>query len=228
METKVGNRIFSEIKRPSQKLLEQFKGIPSSNIGDMMNRLFNMHSEIKAYGEVTSLVGPAFTIKAPEGDNLFFHIALEMAEPGDIIVVDSSGCMSRALCGEMMYNYAKNKGIAGFVIDGCIRDVDSLAGMDFPVYARGVTPQGPWKNGPGEINSPVVCGGQVVRPGDILVGDQDGVIVIRPEDADAVLAPSKDKFAQELKQLEAYHSKAPVSNKGKMKAIALDKGAVIL
>lgn len=227
METKVGNRIFSNVTRPAKELVEQFKGIPSSNIGDMMNRLFCMNGYMKAYSNVTSFVGTAITVKAPEGDNLFMHIALDMAEPGDVIVVDSNGCMSRALCGEMMYNFAKNKGIAGFIVDGCVRDIDSLEKMEFPVYARGVSPQGPWKNGPGEINTPVSCGGQVVFPGDIIVGDPDGIVVIRPEDAEAVLASSKEKFAQEQRQLEAYHSKLPVSNKGKMKTIALEKGVVI-
>ena len=206
MAVTAGNRIYSNIRRPDRTLVEKFRGIPSSNIGDMMNRLFNMQSDIVAYAPHVPLLGTAFTVKAPEGDNLFFHMAIEMAQPGDILVVDAGGGMERSLCGEMMYTEAKLKGIAGFVVNGCIRDTDSLEHLDFPVYARGVTPQGPWKYGPGEINVPVCCGGQVVFPGDILVGDPDGIVVIHPQDAEEIAALAKDKFDGEQRRLEEYHA----------------------
>lgn len=117
-----------------------------------------------------------------------------LAEPGDIIVVDTGGCMSRSVCGEMMINQAIGRGVAGFVVDGCVRDIDCLDEIKFPVYTKGVTPQGPWKNGPGEINVPIACGGQVVFPGDILVGDGDGIVVIRPEDAEEVLGQAVENL----------------------------------
>ena len=181
----IGNRIFTKIDRPDRSLVKKFNGIPSSNIGDMMNRLYCMRQNITRIGQhKTWLVGTAFTVRVPDGDNAFIHRALDLAEPGDVIVIDGNGCTSRSLMGEIMFTYAKNRGIVGIVVDGAIRDSDALDELDIPVYAIAVTPQGPYKNGPGEINVPISCGGQVVFPGDILVGDGDGICVIRKEDAE--------------------------------------------
>ena len=214
MKSTVGNRVFQTVQRPDRALVEQFRGIPSSNIGDVMNRLFNMQADVRAFNPRVPLLGTAYTVKAPEGDNMFFHLALCLAQPGDVLVVDAGGSMERALCGEMMFNEAIGRGLAGIVVNGCIRDADSLAGLDLPVYAKGVTPQGPWRNGPGEINLPVCCGGQVVRPGDILVGDSDGIVVIRPEDAAALAPLAREKLAGEQKRLAenrrgVYPDKSP-------------------
>ena len=151
-ETKYGKRIFTEINRPDRELVEKFRGIPSSNISDMMNRMFNMYGDLRCYTKGANMVGTALTVHVAEGDNALLHLAMDLAKPGDVIVLDGSGCMSRALCGEIMFNYAKSKGIAGFVLDGCIRDADALDDLGFPVYAKGITPQGPWKIGYGEIN----------------------------------------------------------------------------
>ena len=199
----IGNRIRSQIKRPSSELIEKFRGIPSSNIGDMMHRLFCMDASIRAMSQ-PPLLGSAITVRLPEGDNVFLHLAMELAQPGDVIVVDGSGCETRALMGEMMFTYAKALGISGFVLDGAIRDVDSLIHLDLPVYARGVTPQGPLKNGGGEINYPISCGGQVVRPGDILVGDGDGICVIPQEDAESIYTAAREKYEGEQQRLEEY------------------------
>lgn len=199
----IGNRIKTAVERPDRSLVDQFRGIPSSNIGDMMNRLFNMDAGIKAYGR-PEMLGTAFTVRCPEGDNVFLHLAIELAQPGDVIVVNGFGCLSRALMGEMMFTYAKACGIAGFVLDGAIRDVESLAQLDLPVYARGVTPQGPLKNGLGEINHPIACGGQVVMPGDIICADADGVLVIPKADAYKVTTLSQEKFAKEQEKLVHY------------------------
>ena len=197
----VGLRIYTKIKRPSKELIESFKGVPVANIADNMGRITCVGTGIRPFNKVP-LLGCAFTVKAPLGDNLMFHKAIDMAQPGDIIVIDGEGCMDHALCGEIMFNHAKAKGIAGFLIDGCIRDVDSLETLDFSVYARGVQPKGPYKNGPGEINVPVSIGGQVVCPGDILVGDGDGVVIIKPADAKFVLEKSTNQFKNEQKAFE--------------------------
>lgn len=209
MPTKIGFRIFSKIDRPDPELVQKFKGIPSSNINDEMNRLFCTNGSIKLLNDVDSMVGTAFTVKAPIGDNLVFHRALDMAQPGDIIVVDGGGAMDRSLAGEIMLTFAEKKGIAGIVVDGVLRDIDGIKRSKMPIYAKGITPQGPFKNGPGEINVPVCCGGCVVFPGDILVGDQDGVVVIRPQDAEEVLAAAQKKFAGETKKLKKYNEEAP-------------------
>lgn len=197
----IGNRIFTEITRADRALVEQFRGLPSSNINDEMNRLFCMHDYIRLLNPAKArpLLGTAITVKAPIGDNLFFHQALDMAQEGDVIVVDGGSGCNRSLAGEIMLRFAEKKGIAGIVVDGCLRDLDGIETLDMPVYAKGVTPQGPFKFGPGEVNAPIACGGQVVFPGDILVGDRDGIVVIRRQDAQEVAQAAIAKKAGEDK-----------------------------
>lgn len=180
----VGFRQYNRITRASRELVEQFRGIPTPNIDDNMNRMFSLRG-LKPYNKAP-LLGTAFTVRVAAGNNLMFNRAIDLALPGDVIVVDGGGYTERALCGEIMMTYAKKRGIAGFVINGCIRDIEAVSNMDFPVYALGYNPNGPMKHGPGEINTPVVCGGMAIMPGDILVGDADGLVVIRPDDASEV------------------------------------------
>lgn len=181
-----GCRIKRSFTRPDKALVEAFRGIPVANIDDCMGRIASIEARLEPMNK-SPMLGVAFTVRCPAGDNLMFHKALDMAQPGDVLVIASGGSMSRALCGEIMATYAKSRGLAGFIIDGCVRDRDELAEFtDFPIYAKGVVPNGPYKNGPGEINFPVCVGGQVINPGDILVGDGDSVVVIRPEDAERV------------------------------------------
>lgn len=207
MVNDIGNRIYTRITRPEKQLVEAFRGIPSSNIGDMMNRLYCMRSDISRIGKKhTQLLGTAFTVKVPDGDNVFIHRALDLAEAGDVLIIDGNGCKTRSLMGEIMFTYAQNKGIAGIVVDGAIRDSDSLETLDIPVYAAAITPQGPYKNGPGEINVPVSCGGQVVNPGDIIVGDADGICVIHAAEAPKIIDAVKEKFAGEQVLLKNYHT----------------------
>ena len=135
---------------------------------------------------------------------MMFHRAMDLAKPGDVLVVDGRGGTERALAGEIMMRYCISRGFAGVVVEGCMRDSDAVREMDFPVYCKGITPQGPYKNGPGELNVPVCVGGQVIRPGDILVGDRDGIVVIRPEDAPEILKEVRKKFASEEKTISDY------------------------
>lgn len=207
----VGCRIRTSFQRPDLSLLNEFRGIPSSNIGDMMNRLFCMDGGIRSFGNFTVL-GPAFTVRVPLGDNMFIHRALDLASPGDILIVDASRGTERSVVGEIMFTYAAKKGLGGMIVDGAIRDVDAIAKLNFPVYARGVTPQGPYKNGPGEINFPVVCGGQVVMPGDIIAGDSDGICVIPQADAPYIIKACQDKAAHEHSLLASYHAHGPNYN----------------
>ena len=180
---KTGCRIVKDIKRPEKTLVDQFAGVAVANLDDCMGRMSAVHEDIVPVNK-TRLLGTAFTVKVPEGDNLMFHAAMDLAKPGDVIVIDAGGDTRRSVFGELMVTYCRMKGIRGIVVDGAVRDVDAMSKMeDFAVYARGVTPDGPYKNGPGEINTTVVCGGRVVNPGDIVLGDEDGVIFIRPEEA---------------------------------------------
>lgn len=194
----IGFRIYTKISRPSKEMIDGFKDIPVANIADNMGRISCVDSYIRPFNDV-KMLGPAFTVKAPPGDNLLFHKAIDMAQPGDILVIDGEGDINHSLCGEIMFRYAMSRGIKGFLIDGVIRDAASLKDLDFPVYARGVQPKGPYKNGPGEINVPVCIGGQVVRPGDIISGDTDGVVIIKPEDAEDLLKKSLAHNAMEVK-----------------------------
>lgn len=197
----VGFRIRRDFERPDRELVEAFRGLPVANIADCMNRTPCLHADIRAFNRAP-LLGVALTVSGTGGDNLLFHKALDLAKPGDIMVIADWGELGRACCGEIMVQYAVSKGIAGFVIDGYIRDSDEIAELDFPVYAKGATPNGPYKNGPGNINFPVSLGGQVICPGDILVGDGDGVAVIKPEDAKAVAEEARAVLIKETKILE--------------------------
>lgn len=198
----IGFKVHYEVERPDRSLVEAFKGIPVANIADNMNRMSCLDAALVPFNQ-SLLAATAITVKAPDADNLMFHKALDLAKPGDVIVVKSIGDPSRSLCGEIMMRYAKAKGIAGFVIDGLIRDVDGARAMeDFAIYAKGVTPLGPYKNGPGEVNVPIACGGQVVCPGDIIVGDADGLIVIKPQEAVEVLELAKRHMQNESKTME--------------------------
>jgi len=200
----VGFRQYNNIKRPDRKLVELFRGLPTPNIDDNMNRMFALRG-LRPYNK-TPLLGTAFTVRVPAGNNLMFNRAIDLAQPGDVIVVDGGGYLERALCGEIMMSHAKKRGLAGFIVNGCIRDTEAAAKIDFPVYALGQSPNGPLKNGPGEINTPVVCGGMVIMPGDILVGDADGLVVVHPEDAAEVAAKAAKQNADEqnlLKVIEA-------------------------
>lgn len=192
----VGFRIFDVVDRPDSKLVEAFRGLPVANIADEMNRLYCVNERIKPMNSLP-LLGTAFTVKSRVGDNLMLHKAIDMAEPGEVIVVDVQGDMTNAVTGEIMMRLAAKRGIAGVIVDGAIRDADALKELDIPVYAAGIQPNGPYKDGPGEINVPVCCGGIVVKPGDILVGDGDGIVVIDPKDAPEILEKAKRKYQEE-------------------------------
>lgn len=194
-----GFRIKRNIVRSGQDIVSAFASIPVANIGDNMNRVNCMNARIIPMN-TAPLCGSAFTVKVRAGDNLLFHKAIDLAQPGDIIVVDAQGELSYAITGELMMNWCRRRGISGLIVDGCIRDINAVRQMaDFPVYAVGVNPNGPLKEGGGEINFPVMCGGLVVNPGDIVVGDADGVVAIRPEDAPTVL---KNALAQNAKEAQ--------------------------
>jgi len=179
----IGCKIIRDFPRPDPKLVELFRDLPVANIDDCMERTAAVESAIVPLGK-GQLLGTAFTVRVAQGDNLMLHAAMDLAKPGDVIVIDAGGFTERAIFGELMATYCKVRGVRGIVCDGAVRDALQLAEMeDFPVYAKAVTPNGPYKNGPGEINVPVAIGGRIVNPGDIVVGDGDGVLFIRPEDA---------------------------------------------
>jgi RraA family protein len=192
----IGFRAFLNFERPDPALIEAYRGIPSSNIGDCVKKLNCMFDGIRQFNK-KPLVGTAFTVKVPSGDNLMAQVALDYAQPGDIIVIDGAGYENRALVGGMMMAYAETRGIGGFVVNGAIRDLEDIKKSEIPVFAKAVTPLGPYREGPGEIGVPVVCGGQVVMPGDILVGDIDGLVVVPRRDAEELLEAARKNLCGE-------------------------------
>jgi RraA family protein len=147
------------------------------------------------------LAGPALTLKCRPGDNLMIHKALTMAQAGDVIVVDAGGDLTNALFGEIMVSSAVKIGVAGVVLNGAVRDSEEIGQGDFPLYAAGVTHRGPYKDGPGEINVPIALDGMVIEPGDLIVGDADGLLCVPFADAEEVLAATHKKMNAEKKML---------------------------
>ncbi|MCO5178106.1 MAG: RraA family protein [Thermomicrobiales bacterium] len=189
--------------RPDAEAMAPLFGLATPLLSDSMGRLPGAAGLLPYHRNARRMVGPAFTVRTRGDDNLMIHKALDMAEPGDVIVVDGGGELSHALVGEMMLTHAMVRKLGGIVIDGAIRDVSAIAAAEFPVFARGVTHRGPYKDGPGQINVPVSIGGMVVNPGDIVVGDEDGVLAFAPSIMTDLIAAASAKAADERAQLEA-------------------------
>ncbi len=193
---------MTAVPKPPAALIEAFRTAPTSIISDNLSRLPGAVG-LRPFHRGGRLVGTAFTVRVRPGDNLAIHKALELVGPGDVIVVDGGGDETRALVGEIMLTIAQYRGAAGYVIDGAIRDVGAIAASDFPVFARAVIHRGPYKSGPGEINVPVNIGGSVIAPGDIVVGDEDGVVAFSQAIAPALLEAVKAQIAREEATLVA-------------------------
>lgn len=189
----------------TNELVRRLADIPAANIGDAQERIGAASGLSPVWAEAR-LAGPAYTVWTRPGDNLYIHKALDEAQPGDVIVVNGGGDQSRALIGDMIGIKAKNAGIAGFVIDGAVRDADALADCGLPVFARSVTPAGPYKFGPGRLQLPVAIDGVVVSPGDIVVADADGVVMVRRDEAEHVLAEAEKIEAREVAKRIAYEN----------------------
>ncbi|XAH25930.1 RraA family protein [Xylophilus sp. GW821-FHT01B05] len=170
----------------SDALLERYRGFPVANVSDAMSRTTGT-SQLKPYHRRSGvLVGRALTVRTRPGDNLMVHKAIDIAGPGDVIVVDAGGVGPNAIIGEIMLALTIARGAAGFVIDGLIRDSDTIGQHTLPVYARGVAHRGPYKDGPGELHVPVCIDGMVVQPGDLVLGDGDGLLVVTPAEAEDI------------------------------------------
>lgn len=170
----------------SPTIIAALRDIPVALLSDQLHR--NRGSRgLRPYHRPAPLVGTAVTVRTRAGDNLAILRAYDLCRPGDVMVVDGDGDLCNALVGGIMTFAAASLGLAGMVLDGAIRDVAEIADRDFPVYARGVNHRGPYKDGPGAINVPISVGGMAVRPGDIIVGDQDGLVALSPEEAPEVL-----------------------------------------
>src|SRR5450830_274583 len=193
-----GYRILPRNNTLSADLVQAFREIPVAVVGDCMGRsigamgLTSYHSDLR-----TVLCGPALTVRVRPGDNLMIHKAMMLAQAGDVIVIDGGGDLTQALVGGLMRVTALAKQLGGFVIDGAVRDLVEWDEGGMPVYARGHTHRGPSKEGPGEVNVPVCCAGLVVQPGDLVLGDADGVIAIPVVQLDALWPKVQAHLAME-------------------------------
>ena len=191
------NIIVRDFVRPDPALVKGFEGIPTGMVSDAMGRGNSMAAEIKQVWPGAKVLGPAVTVLTFPADNLMIHKAATLAKPGDVLVVNAGGYKDAAVFGDLLGYSCKVHGIAGLVIDGATRDAEGLAAVGFPVFARAVLPMGPFKDSPGSINLPISCGGIAVRPGDIILGDADGVVVIPQEHAAEILAKAQAGVAKE-------------------------------
>ncbi len=182
---------------PFTEGIQALQGLPSSVIGDVMGRLVGTEGLHPVNRSIVTVCGHAFTVRVRSGDNLLIHQALDMLQPGDVLVVDGEGDVTRALVGEIMMTSARMQGALAFVIDGAVRDVDAFETHKFPCWARGVNLRGPYKDGPGSINVPVTVGGMLVNPGDIMVGDGDGLVAVPAQRALEIAKLAHEKVAHE-------------------------------
>lgn len=191
-----GARRLPPAPQADAALLAAFARCAVANISDNMARL-PAAVGLRPFHAGGTMAGTALTVRTRPGDNLAIHQALDLLRPGDVLVVDGGGDPSRALVGEIMKALAQRRGCAGFVIDGAIRDADAFARDAFPCFARAAIHAGPYKSGPGEINVPVSVGGMVVAPGDIVVGDADGVVAFPAAAGPALLEATRRQEEQE-------------------------------
>jgi len=199
----IGFQICKRIRKVDAAVVARFRELPVANISDSMSRMTAGGPLLRRIHKEGVLAGPAFTVKTRPGDNLMVHKAIDIAESGDVIVVDGGGDLTNSLIGEMMAAQAERRGIAGMVIYGSIRDYDTLHVGTFPVFAAGVTHRGPYKDGPGEINVPIAIEGMVIAPGDLIIGDGDGIVCVPFEETEEVLKATETKHQAEIKQLAA-------------------------
>ena len=199
--------VIREVERVDAAIVDQAAQFPSSILADVAGRRGALHGRIAPLAPSMRFAGPALTVEVRPGDNLMIHAALALARPGDVIVVDGKGDLSSALMGEIMCQQAAALGVAAVVIDGAVRDSEAIRALGLPMFAAGLNPNGPTKNVAGRLNHPVSVGGVTVRPGDLVVGDADGVTVVEREKAASLLPLAAEKVAAETRRIADIRSR---------------------
>lgn len=202
----IGSRRNPSSSQANAAFVADFRTAATALISDNLARLPGAVGLRPFHRAGVVMAGTALTVRTSNGDNCAIHEALDLVRPGDVVVVDGGGDISRALVGEIMTTIGQTRGAAGFVIDGAIRDAAALARSDFPCFARAAIHKGPYKNGPGEINVAVSIGGLVIEPGDIVVGDADGVVAFPQSIAAELLMAVKAQEARETETLESIRA----------------------
>ena len=201
-----GLRVLPRQRVVAGEIIERFRRLPVANVSDAMFRMAAGGACLRPMHKGGAMAGPALTVKCRPGDNLMFHKAIAMVQAGDVIVVDAGGDLTNSLMGEMMLMQIAKAGAAGVVLNGAIRDASYIREQTLPVFAAGVTHRGPYKNGPGEINVPVAINGLNICPGDLMLGDDDGILCVPFDDVELVLAGAEAKYAAEQKQMAAIQA----------------------
>ena len=198
-----------KIERPTQEVMLQYADLAVADICDALGRNAALPAALKPFN-TARMVGTAYTVNLPASENLLLYYAVDNAQPGDVLVVACAGYTERAVAGEIVTALAKARGLAGFVIDGAVRDAEALRQTDFPVYARAVSPNGPYKDACGEINVPVSMGNVVIQPGDLIVADADGIVAIRRQEATSVAEQARKITQAGLEKLRSIEKKGSV------------------
>ncbi len=192
----------AEFSRVTPEQIARARQFQAAILCDVAGRRGTMDARIRALSPAMTVCGPAYTVEVRPGDNLMFHVALAVAKPGDVIVVDGKADSTCALFGDLMVTQGAAAKLGGFVVDAASRDTTELARGNFPIFAAGTNPCGPTKGLPGRLSIPVSVGGVVVNPGDLVVGDIDGVVVIPRAEVDAVLEAAEKKVAAEAQRIK--------------------------
>lgn len=219
--------IKRDLTRTAPELVKQAAEFQAAILADVAGRRGTLHGRVKPVSPTMKVAGPAITVEVRPGDNLAIHAALAIAQPGDVIVVDGKGDISCALIGEIMSTQAEASGIAGIIIDGAVRDADTLCENGFPVFSAGLNPCGPTKSVAGRVNYPVSVAGATIQPGDLIIGDVDGVVVLPREDVPALIELAQKKRDAETKRIAAIREgdiRAPWLEKALLAAGMLNEG----
>lgn len=193
--------VIRDIERVDADVVRQAGAFPSSILADVAGRRGALHGRIQPLAPSMRFAGTAVTVEVRPGDNLMIHAAMAIAKPGDVILVDGKGDLSSALMGEIMSQQCVALGIAAVVIDGAVRDSEAIRELGFPMYAAGLNPNGPTKSISGRLNHPISVGGVTVHPGDLVVGDADGVTVIERDKAAAMIPLAREKVRAETARI---------------------------
>jgi regulator of RNase E activity RraA len=221
----IGFHVHAHPGRVDAALVRAFAALPVANVSDVMSRLHGAGPALRPRHGGGGLCGPAVTVRTRPGDNLMVHKAIDIALPGDVIVVDADGDTTNAVIGELMVAHARHRGLGGMVIHGAIRDAAAIAAGDFPVFSTGISHRGPWKDGPGTVNAPIALCGMLVAPGDLVLGDADGVVCVARADAAAVQAAAVRKAAAEERQMQ--ETQAGRMDRSWIDRVLAEKGCVI-
>ena len=195
----IGFRVLERKASVGKEIAEKFRRLPVANVSDVMNRMTAGGPSLRPYHRGGAMAGAALTVKTRPGDNLMVHKALKMLVPGDVLVVDAGGDLTNSIIGELMLSYAIAKHAAGVIINGAIRDMGWIRENSLPVYAAGVTHRGPYKDGPGEINVPVSIDGMLIAPGDLIIGDDDGILCVPADRTEEIYKAAEAKQQAEAK-----------------------------